>query len=102
MISKANFHFNYHNIGHGSYLISGNGYSWSHSQKDFNSAYKSFSYTTGDIIHIQYNSYEKKLKFYKNEKEKEFILDIEDPPYDDEYTPSINLCSVGDTVEIIK
>ena len=33
MITKANYHFNYNNIGHGSYLISSNGYSWSHSVK---------------------------------------------------------------------
>ena len=32
-ITKANYHFNYSNIGHGSYLISSNGYSWSHSVK---------------------------------------------------------------------
>jgi hypothetical protein len=31
IISKANFFFNYSNIGHGSYMISNNGYSWSHS-----------------------------------------------------------------------
>ena len=33
IITKANYHFNYNNIGHGSYLISSNGYSWSHSVK---------------------------------------------------------------------
>ena len=32
-ISKGNYHFNYSNIGHGSYLISTNGYAWSHSVK---------------------------------------------------------------------
>lgn len=32
-IKNAKFHFNYTNIGHGSYLISTNGYSWSHSEK---------------------------------------------------------------------
>jgi hypothetical protein len=32
-IIKANFNFHYTNIGHGSYLISSNGYSWSHSTK---------------------------------------------------------------------
>lgn len=30
-IMVANYNFNYSNIGHGSYLISTNGYSWSHS-----------------------------------------------------------------------
>ncbi len=31
VIVGANFKFNYTTLGHGSYLISGNGYSWSHS-----------------------------------------------------------------------
>lgn len=31
IITKANFAFNYSSIGHGSYMISNNGYSWSHS-----------------------------------------------------------------------
>lgn len=52
---KANYHFNYTNIGHGSYLISNNGYSWSHSNKDFNSAYKSFPFAVGDIVYLEYN-----------------------------------------------
>ena len=33
IIKNANYHFNYNNTGHGSYLISSNGYSWSHSVK---------------------------------------------------------------------
>lgn len=32
-IIKADYNFHYTNIGHGSYLISSNGYSWSHSVK---------------------------------------------------------------------
>lgn len=31
IITKANYFFNYSTIGHGSYMISNNGYSWSHS-----------------------------------------------------------------------
>lgn len=33
IIKTANYHFNHTNIGHGSYLISSNGYCWSHSIK---------------------------------------------------------------------
>lgn len=33
IIKNANYHFNYTVLGHGSYLISSNGYSWSHSVK---------------------------------------------------------------------
>jgi hypothetical protein len=31
LIEDSQFKFNYTKLGHGSYLISGNGYSWSHS-----------------------------------------------------------------------
>lgn len=71
-ITDAKYAFNYSNIGHGSYLISANGYSWSHSVKEFNSASKSFSFATGDIIYFQYNIAEKKLVFYKNNNEVKF------------------------------
>jgi len=42
VIMNASYKFNYTNTGHGSYLISSNGYCWSHLQKDFNSQFKSF------------------------------------------------------------
>lgn len=65
-IKTANYHFNYTNIGHGSYLISTNGYSWSHSVKDFNSAFKTFQFTVNDTVFIEYDPKEGKLRFRKN------------------------------------
>lgn len=52
VIKKANYHFNYTNTGHGSYLISSNGYSWSHSIKEFNSAFKTFQFSVNDTIYV--------------------------------------------------
>jgi hypothetical protein len=54
VIVSGNYKFNYTQNYHGSYLISTNGYSWSHSQTAFNSAQKSFSYAEGDTIKITY------------------------------------------------
>jgi len=31
VVLKIQYKFNYTNLGHGSYLLSGNGYTWSHS-----------------------------------------------------------------------
>lgn len=42
LIVNSGFKFNYTQHFHGSYLISTNGYSWSHSQLAFNSTQKSF------------------------------------------------------------
>lgn len=100
-ISKASYHFNYGNTGHGSYLISTNGYSWSHSVKEFNSAYKSFLFNVNDTIYIQYDPSNKKLSFKKNKTNEHFVLDIVDPPANDEFYPCANICSNGDTVEIV-
>ena len=39
LIKKANYMFNYSNTGHGNYLISSNGYSWSSYKKEYNSKF---------------------------------------------------------------
>lgn len=66
VITKANFMFNYSSIGHGSYMISNNGYSWSHSAPEFNSAHKTFHYAVNDIVYMEYDKINKKLRFRKN------------------------------------
>lgn len=104
LIKTANYHFNYSNIGHGSYLISTNGYTWSHSIKEFNSSSKCFSFTNNDIVYIEFDPINLKLRFRKNQgkdpKEK-YELSITAPPAGDAYHPCVNLCSTGDSVEII-
>jgi hypothetical protein len=104
LIKAANFHFNYTVIGHGSYLISSNGYSWSHSVKEFNSAFKSFNFVVNDIVYIEYDPVALKLRFRKNESidvKDRFELDIVAAPAGDNYHPAANLCNVNDSVEII-
>lgn len=65
-ITNANFNFSYTTTGHGSYMISSNGYSWSHSQADLNSVMKSFHFNTvGDIIYLEYDPKENKIRFAK-------------------------------------
>lgn len=100
-IKNANYFFNYTNIGHGSYLISSNGYSWSHSVKELNSASKTFQFTVNDIVYLEYDPKECKLRFRKNTGNDKFELDITPPPAGDSYNPCVNLCSTGDSVEII-
>lgn len=98
IISNANYFFNYSTVGHGSYMISNNGYSWSHSATDFNSAHKSFNYAQGDIVYIEYDRKNKKLRFRKNQGPEKFELDIVDPPAGDSYHPCANICSTGDSI----
>lgn len=67
VIKKANYYFNYTNTGHGSYLISSNGYSWSHSVKEFNSAFKTFQFAVNDVVYVEYDPTTWKLRFRKNQ-----------------------------------
>ena len=54
-IIKASYKFNYTKAFHGSYLVSANGYSWSHSDTNFNSKYKGFCFSAGDVVSVIYN-----------------------------------------------
>jgi hypothetical protein len=42
-----------------------------------------------------------KLRFRKNNGTEKFELDIVPPPAGDFYHPCVNLCSTGDSVELI-
>lgn len=104
LIKTANYHFNYSNIGHGSYLISTNGYTWSHSVKEFNSSSKCFNFTTNDTVFIEFDLINLKIRFRKNQStnaKDKYELSIVPPPAGDYYHPCVNLCSTGDSVEII-
>jgi hypothetical protein len=52
LIKNANFNFIYSNVGHGNYLISANGYSWSSLKTDQNSKLNGLNFTTGDTIQV--------------------------------------------------
>ncbi|CAK57462.1 unnamed protein product (macronuclear) [Paramecium tetraurelia] len=98
VIVSANYKFNYTNIGHGSYLISNNSYSWSHLQKDLNSAHKSFDFGVGDIIIIEVDIPKKRITWQKKKTLTKFTMNLD--TIQDLY-PCANLCSPGDTVELI-
>jgi hypothetical protein len=104
MIKTANYHFNYSNIGHGSYLISTNGYTWSHSAKEFNSTSKCFNFTANDTVYIEYDPQNQTIKFRKNhskDAKDTYVLNIVAPPSGDSFHPCVNLCSTGDSVELV-
>ncbi|CAD8083564.1 unnamed protein product [Paramecium primaurelia] len=98
LIVNANFKFNYTNIGHGSYLISNNAYLWSHLQKDLNSAHKSFDFGVGDIIIIEVDIPKKKITWSKKDTQLNITMNLDTSQ---DLYPCANLCSPGDTVEII-
>lgn len=59
------YNFNYSTLGHGSYLVSSNGGSWSSIDSTKNNTVNSFSYYTDDTIIIEYEPSESKITFRK-------------------------------------
>lgn len=55
----------YNNLIIRSYLISNNAYSWSHLQKELNSAHKSFDFANNDIIIVEVDMGKKKVTWHK-------------------------------------
>jgi hypothetical protein len=66
-----------------------------------NSAFKTFQFAVNDIVYMEYDPETWKLKFRKNMGPESFELTIVPPPSDDAYHPCVNLCSTGDSVEVI-
>ena len=49
-IQSSNYNFNYQSVGHGSYLVSSNGYTWPSTVKSANSTHhNNISFTTNEI-----------------------------------------------------
>ena len=63
--------------GHGVYLIATNGYSYSHLKADFNYKKLCFSYGNNDIIYIECNSKENKVKFRKNDPKNGELFELD-------------------------
>lgn len=103
LIVTAGFKFNYTLPFHGSYLISANGYSWSHSRPEYNAAYKSFIYHEGDIIEVSYCALEDKVTFENKQNSSKFLLSTVplDASQSDYYVPCVNLCNAGDEIEVV-
>ena len=80
---KYNFNdeiINWKETGHGLYMIHSNGVCYSHSQKEFNSVFKSFKFGSGDVIFIEYDPIESKLRFRLNKDDDYLEISIIAPP----------------------
>ena len=100
-IVNANYKFNYTQTYHGSYLVSSNGYSWSHSQPEFNSHQNAYNFLEGDTIKIAQSTTKNEVTFQNTKKSAKIRLEVADPPAGDYYVPCVNMCNPGDEVELI-
>ena len=53
-------------LGHGSYQVSYDGYTWSDTDSSINEQYSGWYYNQGDTVTIEFNPKTKKIKFTKN------------------------------------
>lgn len=101
MLEKK-FKFDCNNLGHGTYLVSSNGYSWSHSKKEDNVSFKNFHFEKNDTIYIEFDPQAQVINYYKidNQQTAKFTLSVEIPPKEEVYA-CVNLCNKNDSVEIV-
>jgi len=88
---------NWRETGHGLYMIGSFGHCYSHSYKEFNDVFKSFKFEDGDVIYIEYDPIDFKLRFSKNKVEY-FELSIIAPPQNDAYHPCVSLYGQNNSV----
>ncbi len=84
-------------LGHGSYLISNNGYTWSHSSTDDNICPCGYTFKNGQIIDVTLTPTE--ILFFNRESNATWKLKIN---YKEDEWPEVcfcaNLCSEGDAI----
>ena len=65
VIISKNYNFTFSSLGHGAYMISSNGGTWSNHDSTANNLVKSFYFGKNDIVMCEYSPKEKKLVFTK-------------------------------------
>lgn len=74
IIKAKNYSFTFGSTGHGAYMMSSNGGSWSHTQAEHNNSMKALKFVKGDIVHATINQQEHKITFQKNNSEEHYDL----------------------------
>lgn len=92
------YQFNFSTVGHGAYMISANGGTWSNTNAEFNNKVRAFKFGKGDIVTAVVNVEEKKITFKKK-------LESFDIPFSvipgDELHPCALFYYVNDEVEYL-
>jgi hypothetical protein len=76
VVEDKKFGFTFGSIGHGGYLVSCNGGSWSHSHLELNNTIKSFKFGKGDAVTVRVDREAKKVVFSKRGKDEKYELPI--------------------------
>lgn len=97
-VKSKNFGFNFGGVGHGGYMVSANGGSWSNIKAEFNNTIKSFKFVKGDIIVVTVNFDTNKISF----KKKNETYEIEFKTIEgDELYPCALFYYINDEIEFL-
>lgn len=69
VVQSNNYSFVFGSVGHGAYLMSSNGGSWSHFMPEFNNTIKAIKFGKGDTVHALIDQSSSKISFSKNAAE---------------------------------
>lgn len=62
-VKNASYYFNTDDIGHGSYLMTNDGYSWHHTDSSINSQIQNVLFQTNDVVIMTFDPKKKTIKF---------------------------------------
>jgi len=75
-VANNSYTFNYSSLGHGAYLVSSNGGSWSSIDSTKNNTVNAFSYYVNDIVLVEYDPTELKVVFRKKGTEESHTIEL--------------------------
>ncbi|KRX08906.1 Concanavalin A-like lectin/glucanases superfamily [Pseudocohnilembus persalinus] len=102
-LQNCDFKFKYQSLGHGSYFVSANGFTWSTSIKEQNAANLGFKFKQNDIILCELDIEQKKFTILSHYNPKDqFCFENIEIPTNDTLHASVNICNAGEAVEIIE
>lgn len=78
VVESKKYSFVFGAIGHGAYMISSNGGSWSHSKAEHNNTVKAIKFGKGDTVHVTIDQPNSKIIFCKNSSSESYELPYED------------------------
>ena len=74
LVESKGFSFSFGSIGHGAYMMSSNGGSWSHTKIEYNNTVKALKFAKGDIVHANIDHLSEKIIFTKNKSAEKYEL----------------------------
>jgi hypothetical protein len=98
IVASKNYGFNFSAIGHGAYMVSANGGSWSHTKAEHNNSVKSFKFIKGDIIQVTVNPTDKIVSFKKGGENYQIPFET---IANDELSPCVLFYYLNDEVEFL-